>query len=249
MTRLLVFPFILLVLLAACSSPPASPDVPRATSGTAAGARLTGRVVVEGTVPPTESVRLDADPQCAALVAGETREAGDLEVGEAGGLRNVFVYIKEGVPPGAHPAPQTPVVLDQERCRYVPRVLGLQVGQTLVLRNSDPLLHTIRAEATANPRFNIGTPVQGMEVSRTFRTPEVMVPVGCDMHPWMQAYIGVLDHPYYAVTDATGAFTIAGVPPGRYVVEAWHERLGTRVQDIVLDSTGTRELSWVFTVP
>jgi hypothetical protein len=246
-------PFILLLVLTgmalgACSgsSQPSEPPVtpPIVSDGTAS---ITGAVVVAGTPPPPETIRLDADPQCVSLAQGEARTSEDMLVGEGGAVQNVFVYVKEGLPARAFDVPREAVVLDQQRCRYVPRVLGVQVGQPLKIRNSDPLLHTVRADARVNARFNVATPLQGMEVTRTLRDREVMLPVKCDMHPWMTSYVGVLDHPFFDVTDESGNLSITGLPSGTYTFEFWHERLGTRSLDVRLSPGETRAITFTFT--
>ena len=139
-------------------------------------------------------------------------------------------------------------MFDQQGCRYRPHVFGIRVGQTLTIRNSDATLHNIHATPAANPEFNMGQPIQGMEFERTFDAPEVMVPFQCDVHSWMNAYVGVLDHPYFAVTGDDGGFDISELPPGDYVVEAWHEELGTQTQNVTVGEGGTAEVSFTFTV-
>lgn len=234
---------------AACAAPPPT-DQAATSSGDATGATVHGVVTLAGERPPQESIRLDADPQCLAIAGQSARSTEDVVIGDGGGLANVFVYIKDGLPADReYPVPDQPVVLDQQQCRYLPRVLGVQVGQALILRNSDPLLHTVRADAVDNARFNIGTPVQGMEVRRSFQRPEVMVPVKCDMHPWMHAYVGVVAHPYFAVTDASGQFAIAGLPPGTYRVGMWHERLGEREHEVAVAAGGIATVAITFEGP
>ena len=139
-------------------------------------------------------------------------------------------------------------MIDQVGCRYTPHVFGMRVGQTLKIRNSDATLHNIHATPAANPEFNMGQPIQGMEFDRTFDAAEVMVPFKCDVHGWMNAYVGVLDHPYFAVTGDDGNFDISELPPGDYVVEAWHEELGTQTQNVTVGEGGTAEVSFTFTV-
>jgi hypothetical protein len=127
-------------------------------------------------------------------------------------------------------------------------VLGVQVGQQLTIRNSDPLLHNVRAEAQINEPFDVGTPIQGMEVKRTFATREVMVPFKCNVHSWMNAYVGVLEHPFFAVTDGSGRFTIRDLPPGNYTIEIWHERLGTQTQQVTVAAKDTQDLTFNYKV-
>jgi plastocyanin len=235
-------------LLAACSGssstaapPPAAPAAPDPSTV----ATVTGKVVIDGPVP-TASIRIDGDPKCVALAGDSRRPAEYLVTGEGNTLQNVFVYVKEGLPGRLYPVPAAPVVLDQQQCRYVPRVLGVQVGQQLTIRNSDPLLHNVRAEGAVNEPFDVGTPIQGLEVKRTFATREVMVPVKCNVHGWMNAYIGVLEHPFFAVSDQTGRFSIAQLPPGTYTLEAWHERLGTQTQQITVTAKQTVDLVFTY---
>ena len=140
------------------------------------------------------------------------------------------------------------MTLNQEGCRYIPHVLGIQVGQTLNIVNSDPTLHNIHAIPEANEEFNMGQPIQGMQFERTFDTPEIMVPMRCDVHGWMNSYIGVLDHPFFAVTGEDGMFDISSLPPGDYVIEAWHEALGTQTQNVTVTTGGTAEVSFTFSV-
>ena len=241
---------VMLMALVACSGSPSKPDRAAAEPArdTESGGRITGTVVVDGVVAPAAAIRFDADPQCMAIASPEARRAEHLVAGEANALQNVFVYVKHGLPAQAYSPPREALVLDQQQCRYVPRVLGIQVDQPLTIRNSDPLLHTVHAQGTVNDRFNLGTPVQGMEVKRVFRAAEVMVPVTCDMHPWMNAYIGVLDHPFFDVTGETGRFSIAGLPPGTYVIEIWHERLGTQTQEVDVSAGEAKDLTFTYTL-
>ena len=117
----------------------------------------------------------------------------------------------------------------------------MQVGQQLVIRNSDPLLHNVRADGKINQPFDVGTPIQGMEVKKTFATREVMVPFKCHVHSWMKAYVGVLEHPYFAVTDGSGHFTIPKLPPGTYTIEIWHERFGTQTQQVTVGAKDAKD--------
>ncbi len=235
--------------LAACSNPPAPASSAPAPVDPATVGTVTGKVVVEGTVAAPTVIRLDGDPKCVSLAAGEPRYLEEVVVGQGNTLQNVFVYIKEGLQPRMYPVPPQPVVLDQQKCRYVPRVLGIQVGQQLAIRNSDPLLHNVRSEGTINDSFDVGTPLQGVEVKKTFATREVMIPFKCNVHAWMRAYVGVLEHPFHDVTDDTGRFSIAQLPPGTYAVEVWHERLGTQSQQVTVAAKETSDLTFTFRAP
>jgi plastocyanin len=236
-----------LALLAACSNTPEPPASGRSPAAPPAGtSAVRGKVVVDGTVPAATMIRIDGDPKCVALAQASSRPAEYVVIGDGQSLQNVFVYVKDGLPPRMYPVPSEAVVLDQQQCRYVPRVLGVQVGQQLTIRNSDPLLHNVRAEGAVNAAFDVGTPVQGMETRRTFATREVMVPIKCNVHGWMTAFIGVLEHPYFDVTDQAGQFSIERLPPGTYTLEVWHERFGTQTQQVTVGTNDSQDLTFTF---
>lgn len=195
--------------------------------------KLSGVVTFEGTAPDPKSLRMNADPNCAEHYDGEDVYDPQVVLSETGGLKNVFVYLKAGVS-GDYAAPEDSVVLDQKGCLFTPRVLGLRVGQSLEMINSDPTLHNVHAQAKTQKRFNVGLPVQGMKMSRSFNKEEVMVTIKCDVHPWMRAYAGVLEHPFFAVTDENGAFEISDIPAGIYEVEIWHEVFGRQSREVIL---------------
>jgi plastocyanin len=245
------FALALLVALAAvaCSDPaPARVDVAAAPDPNTVGT-ISGLVTVDGPISPAAMIRLDADPKCAAMAEGGQRSDESVVIGEGNTLRNVFVYVKDGLPPRLYPVPPSTVVLDQQQCRYVPRVLGIQVGQQLVIKNSDALLHNVRSEAAINETFDVGTPIQGMEVTRTFATREVMVPFKCNVHAWMHAYLGVLEHPFFAVSDEAGRFAIDRLPPGTYTIEFWHERFGTATRQVTVAAQQTQNLTFSYKAP
>ncbi len=164
---------------------------------------------------------MDADPYCTALHA-EQVYADTLVLDAKNNLRWAFVTVKQGLEGRTFTAPAAPVTLAQEGCRYEPHMLGLQVGQPLVIVNRDPLLHNIHALPFVNQGFNFGQPMQGLEQTKIFSAPEILS-VRCDVHPWMSAWIGVVEHPFYAVTDAGGRYALPELLPGRYRIEAWHE--------------------------
>jgi plastocyanin len=244
------FPFAIIVIAitVACSGS-SEPNAPAATAppvDPATVGTLSGQVVLTGTAPTMPVIRIDGDPKCVTLNEGQERRMENVLVGEGQSLQNAFVYVKEGLPPGLYPVPSEPVVLDQQKCRYVPHVIGLQVGQSLAIRNSDPLLHNVRSDGVVNQPFDVGTPLQGIEIKKTFATREVMVPFKCNVHAWMTAYVGVLEHPFFAVTDASGRFSIPKLPPGTYTIEVWHETLGTQTQQVTVAAKETKDLSFSY---
>ena len=176
----------------AATAPPAFDP---ATAG-----NLSGMVMFNGELPAAEELRMNSDPNCAELATSTLSNA---FVGSDGHLGNVFVYVKEGLEGQRFPVATNTVDLNQQGCRYTPHVMGIQVGQTLQITNSDPTLHNIHATPSddgGNTEFNMGQVPGVPPFERTFESVEVMVPFRCDVHGWMNAYIGVLDHPYFAVT-------------------------------------------------
>jgi hypothetical protein len=226
-----------------------SPRVALEHAGRSVNPGITG--VIAGSVqfigtPPPPLPRLTTDPTCRQLPGASGLDEAML-IGPTGGLQHAFVYIKSGLDRShAFDIPTSPVVLDQRGCRFVPRVLGVRVGQVLELINSDPLPHNVHALPVVNAEFNRTQPFQGMRERRVFTHPEVMVRIKCDLHPWMIAHVGVVDHPYYAVTDANGAFSFGNVPPGAYEIEAWHEQLGTQTGRITLGERERASVSLTF---
>ena len=221
------------------ASAPAAAGVDAATAAT-----VTGKVTFTGTAPAAQPVKLSSDPYCEKANPGLKTEAE--VVGSDGSLGNVFVYVKDGLGNRTFSAPSEPVVLDQKGCHYTPHVLGIQIGQPLQIVNSDDTLHNVHGLPKANKEFNQGQPIQGMKMTHTFSTKEVMIPFKCDVHGWMNAWIGVLDHPYYAVTSTDGTFSLKGLPPGTYTIEAWHEKLGTQTRTVTVGEKETKDVAFTF---
>ncbi len=201
-------------------------------------AAVTGKINFTGTAPQMEKISMNADPVCASLHSEPVIEE-TVVVNSNGTLKNVFVYVKEGLEGKTFPAPTAPVTIDQKGCQYHPHVFGIQVGQPLEILNSDSTLHNIHSLAEKSKQFNLGMPIQGMKMTKKFDNPEVMVKMKCDVHPWMNAYIGVLTHPYYGVSGDDGTFEIKDLPAGNYVIEAWHEKYGTQTQSITVTDQPT----------
>ena len=210
----------------------------------ATAGNVSGSVIFEGTAPPPEVLDMASEADCAAQYTGDPSVSWVDTSG--GGLADVFVYVREGLEGMNFPVASSEVVIDQQGCMYRPLVSGLMVGQTLTIRNSDGLLHNINASPTANRPFNVSQPVN-MDTNRDFAAAEVMVPIQCDVHGWMAGFIGVLLHPYHSVSGGNGGFDLSQLPPGEYVIEAWHSRLGTREQEVTVTTGQTTEITFTFT--
>ena len=207
-------------------------------------ASISGMVMFTGTAPANPAIDMAEEPECAAKHAnGPTDPIVSVTDGH---LANVFVRVVGGLAGGPYPMPSETATIDQDGCLYTPRVIGVMVGQTLAITNSDPLLHNIKAVPTENRGFNVSQPRAGMTSNRTFTTPEIMVPLQCNVHGWMNAYVGVVEHPYFAVTGADGSVTIGGLPAGTYQVEAWHETLGTQSGEATVAADGSASLNLTF---
>lgn len=212
---------------------------------TVAGAegKVSGKVTFEGDPPKRKRLRMDADPVCAASHDGPVL-AEEVVVGDGGGLQNVFVYVKEVS--GDFPAPAEPAVLDQKGCHYTPHVLGVQIGQEVKILNSDKTLHNVHGMPKINAGFNFAMPKFVKKKDHKFDDAETMVKVKCDVHPWMSSYIGVLPHPFFAVTGEDGSFEIAGLPAGDYTLIAWQEKLGTQEAQISVAADGAASQDFSF---
>ena len=215
-----------------------------ATAGGASAGQgsISGRVTFAGTAPAPDKIKTSADPKCQEMHKdGLERHTVELK---DGGVGNTLVYVKN--PPAGATAPTEEVLLDQEGCMYKPSMLAVRTGQPIKIRNSDDTLHNIHPRPTKNAEFNIGQPRKGMETTRTFDKEEVMIPVGCDVHPWMRSYITVLSHPYFAVTKEDGSFEIKNLPAGEYEVEANHPKLKTVTAKVTVKDGDSAKLDLPF---
>ncbi|MBI2095418.1 MAG: hypothetical protein HYT89_04570 [Candidatus Omnitrophica bacterium] len=199
----------------------------------ASAAGITGKVSLEGQPPVSEAIKLDADPNC-KMMHPDGLTADQVLVNSDGTLQNAFIYVKEGLEGKTFEAPKEPVAFDQKGCQYHPKVFGIRVNQPLEILNSDDTLHNVHALPKNSKEFNLGMPIKGMKLKKTFDKPEVMIKIKCEVHPWMAAYAGVLDHPYFGVSGEDGSFQIKDLPPGNYVLEAWHEKYGAQTQAVTV---------------
>jgi len=221
------------------TSPPDAKRVDESRAGNVAG-----RVTYEGPATENAPIKLDSDPACSRQHPNGLTP--DTMIVSNGGLDNVFVYVKDGLGQYYFDTPTEPVKLDQKGCRYTPHVFGVRTGQPVEIGNSDPTLHNVHAMGIVNQEFNFAQAFQGIKNTRTFTAPEVMVRFKCDVHSWMSAYAGVLNHPYFAVTTNGGAFELKNVPAGTYTIEAWHEKLGTQTQSVTLGERESKAINFAF---
>ncbi len=198
---------------------------------------VSGTIKFTGAAPANTKIDMSEEPTCKAKYT--TAPTDPVVVVNKGGLANVFVYVKAGLPAGGkYAVPATAVSLDQQGCLYHPRVLGIMAGQNLEIKNSDAVLHNIKAIPKKNRGFNVSQPTAGMKTTKTFPIPELALPLECNVHGWMHAKVFVMDNPFYAVSDENGAFSIKGLPAGTYTLEAWHEKFGTKTATVTVTATG-----------
>ena len=233
------------------SNKSAEPSAPAATPAgqkvdTANAGSVKGVVNFEGTAPKNEAIKMNADPVCVKQNKDPQFQETYAVSDDGKTLGNVFVYVKDGLGNYVYDTPTTPAKIDQQNCRYHPHVFGIRVNQPLEIVNSDPTLHNIHAMPKGNAEFNNGQPIQGMKMTHTFTAKEVMVPFKCDVHGWMNAYVGVLDHPYFATTEKDGKFELKDLPAGTYTIEAWHEKLGTQTASVTLGAKESKDIAFTF---
>lgn len=221
-------------------APEISSPVNEATSAT-----LVGKVLFEGTPPRMKKIDMAAEPTCQNMHP-EGPYAENVLVNENGTLRNVFVYVKSGLENLKFSTPPDSVLLNQNGCHYDPHIFGIQVGQPLRIQNSDSILHNIHTMPKLNTPINVAQPKVVKAITKKFEKGEVMIPIKCDVHGWMSAYVGVLDHPYHSVTGADGTFELKSLPPGEYTIEAWHEEYGSQTQTITVGEKETKEIAFTF---
>jgi plastocyanin len=205
---------------------------------------IVGHVRLTGPAPPNTIIRMGGDPRCSRAAAGKRLTQDAVLRSADGGLANTFVNLQGSFPASAPPA--QPVTIDQQGCLFVPRMIGARVGQVLQVTNSDPTGHNVHSLSTHGNEFNVSQPKQGMANKFPLKAEDVVMRIKCDIHSWMISYVGVVPHPYFAVSGMDGAFTIKGVPAGRHTIQTWHEQYGrlTRTVDVKAGQTATVDFAY-----
>jgi plastocyanin len=229
------------------SAAPASsePAVAYYQVDSASAGSITGKIRFAGKAPARKLIDMSSDPACVDAHKGKAYDE-SLLVSPNGSLGNAFVYIKSGLEGKHFAIPTQPVVIDQNGCWFRPRILGVQTGQTFQVVNSDPVTHNIHPMATTNREWNHSQGPGDPPINRKFLQQEIMIPVKCNIHSWMHAYIGVVDSPYFAVSADDGSFAINNLPAGTYTLAVWQEKLGTQEQQITIAAHAASTASFVF---
>lgn len=218
---------------------PAPPPLQRPDLGA-----IEGHVTLLGRAPGNRVIRMGMDPKCAEFNEGRVVAEEGVVVNREGDLANVFVHLEGDFP--TSPPPTRPAQIDQVGCVYVPHVIGAQVGQTIEVHNGDDLAHNVHASSRVDNGFNVGQPVGGLVYRFQPEQEEIMLHVGCDIHRWMSSYVGIVDHPYFAVTGTDGGFSMANVPPGTYTIHGWHEIFGESSQTVEVRAGETAVVDFSF---
>jgi plastocyanin len=227
---LLVFAFVLLH---------SSNSVSAASAG-----QVTGTVKLDGTAPHQRPIDMSKDPSCAAAHKDKPITTETVVAGANGGLANVVIYVSQGLT-GNEPPSSQPAQLEQKGCQYFPHVVAVDVGQHMKIVNSDQALHNIHPQPTKNPAWNKSQTPGGPPLDVTWANEEIPVPVKCNVHPWMQAFIVVVKGPY-GVTDDSGSFKLDNLAPGAYTLTAWQEAYGTQTQNVTVAAGKPTNVSFTF---
>jgi hypothetical protein len=236
----------MLLSLAACGGSSSNEIPPLPTGATAGGnepvttvASISGKISFEGEVPKPVKIQTGADPNCKKELFTEDTKVKD------GGLENVIVYVSGGLEGKSYPVPSTPVVIDQHDCHYIPHVFVIQVNQELQVKNSDDTLHNIHSLGELNASFNTGQPLKGMVATHKFDKEEVLLPVKCDVHKWMGAFIAVVSNPFATVSTEGGKYELK-LPAGTFTVTAIHEKYGKQTAMVTVKDGDKQTMDFKF---
>jgi hypothetical protein len=226
---------------------PAPAAAPAAKIDEATAASITGKVLFSGDKPVMRTIDMGAKPECARQHTTPAKSE-EVTVNPDGTLKNVFVWVKSGLPNYQWPVPSTPVTIDQHGCMYKPHVLAVMTNQPIEIDNSDPTNHNIHPMPAINREWNESQPPNAGKLQKSFPREEAVppIPVKCNVHPWMRAYIAVVSHPFFAVTGDDGTFTLKGLPPGEYTIEAWQEKYGKQEMKVTVGPKETKTADFTF---
>ena len=229
----------------AAEAPEVEAETSYVTVDPATAVTVTGKASLEG--EPAKAllrpINMSAEPDCHKL--HDSAPIPQAVVAKDGMLSNVFVWVKAGLE-GKFEVSKEVAQLDQKGCLYTPHVLALQTRQMLKVSNSDPTTHNVHPLPKVNREWNKSQPGGASDIEYKFARQEIMLPVKCNIHPWMRSYISVVDHPFFAVSGADGSFEIKGLPPGTYTIEAKHERLGTQETSVTVGDAESKEIAFSF---
>ena len=226
----------------------AEPPAPTAVVDPTTAGSMSGTVKLDGTPPVFKPIDMSAEAAC--VQANPSAVVPPIVVtGAHGALANVVVYVKSGLGSYRFDTPSTPVALDQKGCMYEPRILAVMTSQPFEVHNEDQTIHNVHPMPRVNRPWNKSEPIGDPPIDANFTKPELAIPIACNIHPWMRAYMFVFAHPYFAITPKSGAFELKGLPPGTYVIEAWQERFGTQDPTVTLGPKESKTLDFVFHSP
>lgn len=240
---------VLLTAMASAASVPSGKMQPQATrkayQRTGNEGIVSGTVLFAGKAPAALRIDTSADPACRIKNPNPKTE---WVVVNNGHLANVFVYIKAGAALDdlSFETPAEPVVIDQQGCRFVPHVVGVQTNQMVEFVNSDPTTHNIHPRPKVNEEWNQSQASGAPPLRKQFSRPEVMIPIMSNQHPWMRVWVGVVPHPFFSVSDSEGRFSIEGLPPGNYIIAAWHEQLGEKTMEVAIPPGSQQHFTFEF---
>jgi plastocyanin len=221
-------------------------EAPTVAVDPATAGSITGTVKLDGKPPVLRPINMSAEPACEKAHPNPV-PAPEVVLGPGGTLANVVVYVKsDALSRYKFRTPVQPMELDQRGCMYEPHVVALRTGQELEVRNDDQTTHNVHALPTDNPEWNKSQPEGAGPIDQTFPEPEMAIPIRCNVHPWMKAYVFVFRTPYYAVTGKSGQFEIGNLPPGTYTVEAWQEKYGVEDQTVTVVPKQSQPITFTF---
>jgi hypothetical protein len=223
---------------------PAAANSRGTRTDTTGEAAVSGIVKLAGSQPAATRIDMAADPACLKMHPAPMMSE-EVVTGTNGALKNAIVYISDGLGNRTFDPPAQPVVFEQKGCTYNPHILGMRARQILKVANNDPTTHNIHPVPQNNRESNMSQPPGSSPIEETFAREEI-IPVKCNVHPWMKGYIGVFKHPFFAVTDKNGSFELKNVPPGEYTIQAWHEKYGVLTQKVKLEANKSQEMEFVF---